>query len=610
MGMYHRHFHAELEDAPLKLDKHLFRRLLRYVAPYKGCIVGATLAMLAVSAVGLIQPLLLRRAVDVHIAGRDFRGLLGVSLLYLVSHLIVWVASYWQSFWMSWAGQSALYELRQDLFDHLQQLSVRFFDKRKVGELMSRVTNDIDVLAELLSSGIISVVNSLLVLVGIVVIMLILNYRLALVTFLSFPLMAFVAFNFRQRMRETFRLVRRKIGEVNANLQESITGVRVTKSFGQERRNIRRFQGVNAENMQANVQAIDLFAVFMPAVEVVGAIGTALVIWYGSRLVLADVVTLGTLIAFLSYASRFFQPIRELSQIYNQLQSAGAACERIFGILDVEPEIKDPPQPVHFQGLQKGITYDSVWFHYEPGEDVLKDINLFIPKGHTIALVGPTGAGKTTLASLLYRLYDPTSGRILLDDTDLRECSLASVRRRCGVVLQDTFLFTGTVYENIAYGAPGREVSHKEVEEVAKHLGIHPFIENLPDGYDTPVGERGSGLSLGQRQLVAFARALIRDPDILILDEATSSVDIQTEALLQQALEKLRAGRTTVIIAHRLSTVRSADQIVVLEEGRIVERGRHEELLAKDGAYSRLYEKQFADVSTQETADPVMKHTG
>jgi len=587
----------EIEPGPVKLDRRVFRKLLRYVVPYKWYIVGATVAMFVVSGMGLVQPLLLRRVIDVHIVQKDFHGLLMVSGLYLFTHLMVWFCSYWQSFWMSWAGQSGLYELRQDLFNHLQGLSLRFFDERKTGELMSRLTNDIDALLELLSSGIISVVNSLLMLAGVVAIMLYLNYQLALVSFLSIPLMVLVTFNFRQHMRNAFRQVRKKIGEVNANLQESISGVRVTKSFGQEKRNIHQFGRVNMDNLQANVRAIDLFALFMPVVEIVGAIGTGLVIWYGSTMVLRNAITVGTLVAFISYVNRFFQPIRSLSEIYNQLQSAAAASERIFEIMDVTPEISDPPDPVELDHIKEGISYESVFFAYEPGEYVLRDINFTIEKGKKVALVGPTGAGKSTIVNLLYRMYDPNQGCIKIDGIDLREYSLESLRRKFGIVLQETFLFSATVFENIAYGRLG--ASREEVEQVAKAVGAHAFIEKLPHGYDTNVRERGSKLSVGQRQLVCFARALIRDPEILILDEATSSVDVYTEMALQKALDVLLQNRTALIIAHRLSTVRNADMILVLEDGQIVERGRHEQLLARDGLYRQLYERQFRE---QETA--------
>lgn len=589
---------AHLDDEKRPLDPQMFKRLFRYVLPYKHLLIGATIMMFAGVGISLVQPLLLRHAIDENIHNGDMLGLTKTALLYLGTFLAAWVASYCQSVWMALSGQRSLADLRRDLFSHLQRLSLSFFTKRKAGEIMSRVVNDVDTLSELLSSGIITVISDLVTLVFIAAIMFEMHPTLALVTFSILPVMFVVTIGFRGRMLQAHRQVRGKVAEINANLQESISGVKVTQAFNREKRSIQRFEETNQENMEANVRALDLFAVFMPILELIGVVGIALALWYGGTQVMQGTLTVGTLAAFISYIQRFFGPVRNISQIYTQLQSAGAAVERVFGIMDVEPEIKDSPKPVAIDGFKDKIVYENVSFAYNPDEPVLKNINLTINKGETIALVGPTGAGKTTMINLLCRFYDPTSGRITVDGRDLREIEQASWRKLVSIVLQDTFLFSATIKENIRFGKP--DATDEEIRWAAEQVAALPFINELEHGFDTMLTERGSNLSVGQRQLLSLARALIGQPEILILDEATSSVDLHTEGLIQQALEVLLKDRTAVIIAHRLSTIENADRIVVIQDGEIAEIGNHRELLEKGGLYYQLHQKQFGAVMKAE----------
>jgi ATP-binding cassette subfamily B protein len=585
-------FHIHIDDTGARpYDSALFKRLLGYIMPYRARVFLSWMAMLGGSLAQLAGPYLIKTAIDDYIARQDIEGLVRIAILYVAIQGFNWVCQYWQTFLMTWVGQRAIYQIRQELFSHLQRLSFRFFDSRPAGVIMSRVTNDVNAMEELISEGFVHVINDMVTLFGIIAIMFYMDWRLAAVAFVTLPVLTWASTSFRARVRVAYDAVRQKIAAVYANLQESISGVRVAQSFVRESENMKRFDKVNRENCDANIRAVLMFSVFAPFIELVGAAGSALVVWYGGSQIIQGQITVGVLVAFISYLSRFFQPIQDLSHIYNMLQSTMAACEKIFGIMDEVPEIADMPGAEPLGKIEGRIEYRGVTFGYDPNAPVLWDINFAAQPGQRIALVGATGAGKSSIANLLGRFYDPQLGGVYVDGKNIREVTVESLRDQMGIVLQDTFLFSGTVRDNIKYGRPG--ATDDEMVEAAINVGAQEFILKMEQGYDTPVHERGARLSIGQRQLIAFARALLKDPKILILDEATSSVDAYTELIIQRALERLFHGRTSIIIAHRLSTIRSANEILVLDGGRIVERGRHFDLLAHRGVYARLYEMQF-----------------
>jgi ABC-type multidrug transport system fused ATPase/permease subunit len=579
---------SETLDHHAPIDPKIIRRLLSYIGPYRRTAQAALVLMALSSLTTLAGPYLVKLAIDTAIGDGNLQRLNLLVLLFLVSHLLNWATSFGQQYLMAVVGHNAIYSLRGRLFNHLQRLPFRFFDKQPTGKVMSRVTNDTEALTEMISGGISHIVGDTLLLLGIILIMLRENWQLALLTFTTLPLLFFTATYFRNRVLRAYRTVREKIADVNTNLQESISGVRVTQSFTREEQNASRFDRINQENFEANMNAIGLFSIFLPFIEIIGALGTAIVLWYGGGQAVQALIPIGTLYLFLDYTARFYAPIRDLSQVYNSLQSALAAAEKVFGIIDTERE-GDITGAVEIQEAKGHLRFENVRFAYEEELDVLNGVSFELQAGQTLAVVGPTGAGKTTLVNLLCRFYTATSGRILLDGHDIAAVSLASLRRQVGLVLQDTFLFNGTIGENILYGNP--QATPAQVEEAARAVHAHPFIVALPQGYDTVVQERGSLLSSGQRQLIAFARALLRDPAILILDEATASVDTRTEAQIQDALKTLLAGRTSIIIAHRLSTVEFADKIIVLENGRITQEGTHRELACVPGVYRELLQK-------------------
>ncbi|MBE3519550.1 MAG: ABC transporter ATP-binding protein [Firmicutes bacterium] len=592
------HFHGPgLDTGDLSLKDVQFKhmaRLKEFLRPYAGHLILAMCLVVAITVLGLIGPLLTRQALDVYIPARDWNGLNRIILIYVLIQATIYTLRYSQTYIMSWAGQRILYLMRRKMFVHLQDLGLDFYDRMQAGRIMSRLTSDIDALNELITGGVINLLSDVLSLVGIMYIMLRVNYRLALVSFITLPLLFITVWSLRFRMTRAYHKVRRRIADVNANLQESISGMRIVQAFSREDVNMERFSETNLRNFQANMEAQTLHALFLPLVEVIGSIGTATVIYYGGlRMSWGDTaITVGTLWAFLQYVTRFFWPVRELSEIYNLVLQGAVSAERVFEVLDWEPNVKDKPDAIWLSDVAGHVQFKNVTFEYEKGLPVLHDVNLEARPGETIALVGPTGAGKSTIISLLCRFYDVTGGAVLIDGIDIRDIAIASLRKHMGIVLQDTFIFSGTIMENIRYGR--LDATDEEVKEAARLVGADDFISRMPQGYQTQVGERGSRLSVGQRQLLAFARALLADPKILILDEATSSVDSYTELLIQKALERLLKGRTAFVIAHRLSTIRNADRIYVIDGGRVVQAGTHEELLAQGGLYKELYEKQFS----------------
>jgi ATP-binding cassette, subfamily B, multidrug efflux pump len=507
------------------------------------------------------------------------------------------IASRGQVYQVGSIGQNLLASMRARIFDRLQHLPLRYFDRRPVGDLMSRVTNDVDTLNQLFSQGLTQLLGSLFSLIGIVVAMLFLNWNLALACFAIIPIMLLLTSFFARRARHAFRLTRETVGDVTAGAQEDITGVREAQAFNRTEENIARFRRRNAANRDANVQAVAITSAFSPAIDVLSTLATALVIGYGGYLVFAGSLSVGVLTAFLIYVQQFFRPIQLASQVYTQAQAAVAGAERIYDILDEEPEPEDPPNSRKLGPARGRISFEHVTFEYDPGRPVLHDVDFVVEPGKTVALVGPTGAGKTTIASLIPRFYDATEGVVRIDGRDVKEMARKNLRANIGIVLQEPFLFSGTIAENIGYGRSGdpAEATPEEVEAAARVVNAHGFILDLPDGYDTVLGEGGGALSQGQRQLLSFARAVLTDPRILILDEATSNIDTRTEAIIQRALATLLAGRTSVVIAHRLSTIRNADLILVIQEGRIEERGTHATLIEKNGPYADLYRRQFRE---------------
>jgi ABC-type multidrug transport system fused ATPase/permease subunit len=581
------------ETLSTKVDVGLIARLFPYIKPYAWYFVLALVCMLIVSAAGLVGPLLIQRAIDVELPSGDAAGLLITTLLFVGTYLVNWIGTYWQTYFMSWAGQKIVFNVRQALFEHLQTLNFDYFDHIEVGRLMSRVTNDVNALSDLVSSGIINVINDAFMLIGIMAVMLSMNFRLALLAFATLPFLVVVAARFGRQMQRAYYKVRGRIAAVAANLQESISGIRVVQSFSREDTNAGYFNRTNQANMQANMEAARLDSLFMPVVDIIAAAGVCTVLWYGGTLVHAGILKAGAVYAFISYVNRFFMPVRDLSDVYTVWQSATVSARRITDIIDTPPKVQDAPGAIDLPEIKGEVKFDHVTFGYDPKLPILRNLNFAVQPGQTVALVGETGAGKSSTINLLARFYDPQEGAILIDGHDLRSVTQKSLHKQVGIVLQDTFIFAGTIRDNIRYGRP--DATDEEVEQAARTVNAHDFIMRLPEGYDTEVHERGSRLSIGQRQLIAFARALLTDPRILILDEATANIDAYTELLIQRAMAKLLAGRTAVVIAHRLSTIRNADRIYVFDRGKIVEEGNHQSLLARpDGVYRNLYDMQFA----------------
>jgi ATP-binding cassette, subfamily B, multidrug efflux pump len=574
-------------------DARLMRRLLTYIKPYRGSAYLAILCLLLGSAFSIIQPYLTKIAIDRYIQSHNFAGLNRISIFYVASLILVFALSFGQTWLINLMGQKIMRDLRMEIFRHLQALDVSFFDKNPVGRLMTRVTTDVDALNELFTAGVISVFEDIFMLSGIIISLFLLNYRLALAIVAILPLLILVTLMFKIKVRDSYRRVRTAIARINAFLQENITGAAVVQIFGQEKKQYRRFTAINKEHLDANVQGIFYYAIFYPLLELISAIAIALIVWYGGLQVMAGVLTMGTLVAFIQYSDRFFRPISDLSEKYTILQAAMASSERIFKLLDTQPAIVSPEGPTAHAVKKGRIEFRNVHFSYNPGEPVLHDISFTVEPGEKVAVVGATGAGKSTIISLLSRFYDVQEGEILIDGENIRNFNLQKLRKSIGIVLQDVFLFSGSVSENIRLGNDA--ISDAQIRKAAVTVHASHFIDALSLQYESKVGERGATLSVGQKQLLAFARALAYDPSILVLDEATSSIDTETELLIRDALEKLLADRTSIIIAHRLSTIQNADRIIVLHHGRIRESGTHQELLRLKGIYWKLYQLQYKD---------------
>jgi ATP-binding cassette subfamily B multidrug efflux pump len=585
--------HHEEEVFGKAYDARLTRRLLHYLRPYRGRVATAILLLLAGAGLELLGPLLTKYALDRAVPEGDMHLLWILVAAFAGSLVLAFALEYAQVLLTTWLGQRVMYDLRVEVFAHLQRLSLRFYDRNPVGRLMTRVTNDVEVLNELFSSGVVTVFGDIFTLLFIVGAMLLLDWRLALVTFTVLPFVVVTAFVFRGLNRRAYRDIRVRLARINAYLQERLGGIAVVQLFGREEHTAERFEAINDDHLEAHLRSITYTALFLPLMEVLTAVALALILWYGGGEVLRETMTVGTITAFLLWARRFFRPIQDLSEKYNILQGAMASSERIFSLLDREPEVRDEPDPLHLPRPGRGeIEFRDVWFRYEKGGDwVLRGVSFRVAAGQRLAVVGATGAGKSTIISLLMRFYEPERGEILFDGVPIHRVPFADLRARIGLVLQDVFLFSEDVRFNLRLGR--EEMSEERVREAARRVGADAFIRRLPQGYGQPLGERGASLSVGERQLVSFARALAFDPRVLVLDEATSSVDAELEARIEQALGELMRGRTSLVIAHRLSTVQGADQILVLHHGEIREQGTHTELLHLGGLYARLHELQF-----------------
>ena len=577
---------------PATHDFGLLKRLLGYLRPHAAAVFVSFLLIVAQAGIDLVGPYLTKIAIDRHIATGDAQGLTRVALLFLLTLAASFAVRFLQTYIMQMTGQRIMQDMRREIFAHLQRLHVGYFDKNPVGRLMTRVTTDVDAVNELFTSGVVTVFGDLFTLLGIMGVMLALDWRLALVTFAVIPLFFLLTDWFRRGARESFRETRKWVARINAFLQENLSGMAVVQLYRREARNRAEFASINRKHYDANMQAIFYYAVFYPVIELLAALATALILVYGGGQALTGALTLGALVAFIQYSERFWRPISDLSEKFNVLQAAMAASERIFGLLDTEPRVVSPQAALRPAQVAGRVAFEGVSFAYHEGAPVLSDIDFEVEPGRSVALVGATGAGKTSIISLLMRFYDVGRGRVSLDGRDVREWDVERLRSSMALVLQDVHLFSGTVASNIRLGS---EIPIERVRAAAEAVSAHRFVERLPLGYDTPVTERGSTLSVGQKQLLSFARALAHDPRVLILDEATSSVDTETEQLIQAALKVLMRGRTSIVIAHRLSTVQNVDQILVLHKGRIRERGTHQELLARRGMYFKLYELQYKD---------------
>jgi ATP-binding cassette, subfamily B, multidrug efflux pump len=584
-------------------DGTLMRRLLKYLKPYRWHVVTGIVLSIAVSGMEAVRPYFIKQAVDVNIKASDPHGLMMTTLAFTALMLIRGFVQYLNAYLTQWIGQKTIFDLRMEVFEHLQHLGLKYFDRNPIGRLITRVTNDIEVLNEMFSSGIVMVFSDVFTIIGILAFMFSMDWRLALISLSVLPLLFYGTFLFRRKAREAYREVRLYIARINTFMQEHITGMLVDQVFNREEKAFNQFSGINGQHRDANIKSILYYAIFYPGVELIGAIAVGLIVWYAGLEALDGAVTVGTVMAFLQFNEMFWRPIRDLSEKYNIMQTAMASSERVFRLLDDKTKIVDPVAPVRPGTVRGDIEFRNVWFTYSPKTDgtepewVLRNVSFTIKAGESVAIVGHTGAGKTTIISLLARFYDIQKGQILVDGIDITQMTQADLRSHMAVVLQDVFLFSGNIAGNIGLG--NEAIPEDRLRAAARVVGAHRFIEALPGQYQAVVKERGATLSVGQKQLISFARALAYHPRILVLDEATSSVDTETELVIQEAIKKLLHGRTSIVIAHRLSTIQSANKILVMHKGEIREQGTHQELLSIGGLYFKLYQLQYKDQELQ-----------
>lgn len=586
-------YHSEDEVLGKAYDARLMKRLLGYIKPYKKYIIFAILLNVVVAALQPLRPYLTKIAIDDYIFNSDYTGLFYISLLLFASLLFQAVIQYFLTYYTQYLGQRTIYDLRSQIFRHTQKLALRFYDKTPIGRIVTRTTNDVESLNEMFSSGIVMVFSDVFIILWILGFMFFMDVELSLVTLSVLPILIYGTFLFRKKVRESYRDVRLHLARLNSFMQEKITGMPVIQIFNKEKDEINKFAQINADYRYANIKSIFYYAIFFPGVELLSSLAIALIIWYGGGEVIQQTLTLGVLFAFIQYTEMFFRPIRDLSEKYNILQTAMASSERIFKLLDNKTFVKNPENTTRIEHISGEIEFRNVWFAYNDDDFVLKDINFKIKPGESVAIVGATGAGKTSIINILTRFYDINKGSILIDGKDITSVDKRELRKHISTVLQDVFLFSGTIKSNITMNSD--EITDDMVMDAARTVGADKFIETLPGKFDEPVKERGATLSVGQRQLISFARALAFKPQILILDEATSSIDTESELLIRNAIEKLLIGRTAIIIAHRLSTIQKADKILVMHKGEIRESGNHQELLAKRGIYYKLYQLQYKE---------------
>ncbi|RKX52224.1 MAG: ABC transporter ATP-binding protein [Thermotoga sp.] len=579
-------------------DARIFRRIMTYILPFKFTFISAILLLLLGSGLQVVQPYLTKIAVDKYIIKGDFHGLIRFGWLFFGVIFSMGITIFFQRYISNMLGQKFMKSLRMAIFTHLQELSLSFFNKNPIGRLVTRATNDVQAINEMITSGVIALVGDVFRLSGIAVVLYLLNRELALLTYIFIPLLIIASFIFRKYARVTYRESRRRLAKLNAFLQESISGMSIIQVFNREARMKARFVRLNNDYLKINMKSILIYSLFYPSVDFILNITLALILYFSASMILKATLTIGVLVAYIQYIDQFFEPIRDLSNKYNIMQQAMASSERIFKLLDTKEIIPDSKYPVKSEQTKGNVKFEHVWFAYNDDDYVLKDVSFEVKAGQTFAIVGATGAGKTSLMNLLFRFYDANKGRILIDDIDIRNYAKRDIRKRMAIVLQDVFLFMGDIKYNIRLG--NSEISDEKIQECARDIGADEFIKRLTNEYDEPIRERGATLSVGQRQLISFARALAFNPQILVLDEATASIDPETESLIQKAMKRLMKGRTSIIIAHRLSTIRDADNIIVIDRGKVVENGTHEELMKLKGVYYKLYMLQTLELKRKE----------